>query len=191
MNLIRRICAAFCLVWLAACSSSNQLNIYQLSHTQLAEQVQQQLQSALKPQRLGGMPVTFMSQHVETNIDELGVTLAITSNVAIDFGLVRVPLEFKVAAMVKPEVDNEIHGIRLTNFRLLDAEVRGGGVHGKLKPLASDLQHLLAQVIEQQPVFVLDRQDPLQRVLREVPLQLRLQPGQITLTPAYGLTDHK
>lgn len=173
---------------LASCSQTNQLALYRLSEAELNQQLAQQLQQLAQKATVAGLPVKLQVKQLDVQIAPQGkpdVQLTLDTGALVQLALVQLPVQLKLSLSAEPYFDQQRQAVYLRRFQLLDSEMAAGGMQGKLKPLSAELARLLQQQLAQMPVYRLDPNKLSHRMLLNMPLQLQLTPGQISLSPAY------
>jgi hypothetical protein len=177
------------LVFVAAgCSQSNQLALYRLSEAELNQQLSQQLQQLAQKATVAGLPLKLQVKQLDVQIAPQGkpdVQLDLDTSALVQLALVQLPVQLKLSLTAEPYFDQQRQAVYLRRFQLLNSEMAAGGLQGKLKPLSAEVARLLQQQLAQMPVYKLDPNKLGHRMLLNMPLQLRLEPGQISLSPAY------
>lgn len=177
------------LVFVAAgCSQSNQLALYRLSEAELNQQLSQQLQQLAQKATVAGLPLKLQVKQLDVQIAPQGkpdVQLDLDTSALVQLALVQLPVQLKLSLTAEPYFDQQRQAVYLRRFQLLNSEMAAGGFAGKLKPLSAEVVRLLQQQLAQMPVYKLDPNKLGHRMLLNMPLQLRLEPGQISLSPAY------
>lgn len=189
MSLLLRYCALFAVVLgLAACSQTNQLAFYRLDEAELKQQLSSQIQQLAQKVTLAGMPVNVQVHQLDVKIAPQGkpnVQLTLDSGILLQLALVQLPVQLKLELSAEPYFDQQRQAVYLRRFQLLDSQLAAAGMQGKLKPLSAEVAKLLQQQLAQLPVYRLDPTKLSHRMLLNIPLQLQLTPGQISLLPAY------
>ncbi|WP_333796821.1 DUF1439 domain-containing protein [Rheinheimera sp.] len=189
MLALQRYCWLFCVVLLlTSCSQTNQLALYRLSEAELNQQLSQQLQQLAQKATVAGLPLKLQVKQLDVQIAPQGkpdVQLTLDTAALVQLALVQLPVQLKLSLSAEPYFDQQRQAVYLRRFQLLDSEMAAGGMQGKLKPLSAELAGLLQQQLAQMPVYRLDPNKLSHRMLLNIPLQLQLTPGQISLSPAY------
>lgn len=189
MLALQRYCWLFCVVLLlASCSQTNQLALYRLSEAELNQQLSQQLQLLAQKATVAGLPLKLQVKQLDVQIAPQGkpdVQLTLDTAALVQLALVQLPVQLKLSLSAEPYFDQQRQAVYLHRFQLLNSEMAAGGMQGKLKPLSADVARLLQQQLTQMPLYRLDPNKLSHRMLLNIPLQLQLTPGQISLSPAY------
>ncbi|MCT6700438.1 DUF1439 domain-containing protein [Rheinheimera sp. 4Y26] len=189
MLALQRYCWLFCLVLLlTSCSQTNQLALYRLSQAELNQQLSQQLQQLAQKATVAGLPLKLQVKQLDVQIAPQGkpdVQLTLDTAALVQLAVVQLPVQLKLSLSAEPYFDQQRQAVYLRRFQLLNSEMAAGGMQGKLKPLSADVARLLQQQLTQMPLYRLDPNKLSHRMLLNIPLQLQLTPGQISLSPAY------
>lgn len=173
---------------LIGCSQTNQLAFYRLSEAELNQQLSQQLQQLAQKVTVAGLPLKLQVNQLDVQIAPQGkpaVQLTLDTAALVQLALVQLPVQLKLSLSAEPYFDQQRQAVYLRHFQLLNSEMAAGGLQGKLRPLSAEVARLLQQQLAQMPVYKLDPNKLGHRMLLNMPLQLRLEPGQISLSPAY------
>jgi hypothetical protein len=172
----------------AGCSQSNQLALYRLSEAELNQQISQQLQQLAQKVTVAGLPVKLQVNQLDVQVAPQGkpdIQLTLDTAALVQLALVQLPVQLKLSFSAEPYFDQQRQAVYLRRFQLLNSEMAAGGFAGKLKPLSAEVTTLLQQQLAQMAVYQLDPNRLSHRMLLNMPLILRLEPGQISLSPAY------
>lgn len=89
------------------------------------------------------------------------------------------------ALSAEPYFDQQRQAVYLRGFQLRHSEMEAGGLQGKLRPMSAEVAKLFQQQLARMPLYKLDPNKLSHRMLLNMPLQLQLTQGQISLSPAY------
>jgi hypothetical protein len=179
-----------CWLWLglAGCQHTNQLALYQLDQAELNQQLNTKLSRLSQHTRLAGLPVAVQVTQLQTEIGPAGqevLKLRVQTEAQVKLALIDVPAQLQFVLVAQPYFDQQRQGVYLRQFQLLDAQVAAAGWQGKLKPLSAELAALLQQSLANLPVYQLDPTKLSHQALLNIPLQLKIKPGSLVLSPAY------
>ncbi len=179
-----------CWLWLglAGCQHTNQLALYQLDQAELNQQLNSKLSRLSQRTRLAGLPVAVQVTQLQAEIGPAGqdmVKLSVQTEAQVRLALIDVPAQLQLVLMAQPYFDQQRQGLYLRHFQLLDAGVAAAGWQGKLKPLSAELAALLQQSLANMPLYQLDPAKLSHQALLNMPLQLKIKPGSLVLSPAY------
>ena len=183
-----RLCSLLWVFVVAGCSQSNQLALYRLSEAELNQQLSQQLQQLAQKVTVAGLPVKLQVKQLDVQIAPQGkpdIQLTLDSAATVQLALLQLPVQLKLSFSAEPYFDQQRQAVYLRRFQLLNSEMAAGGFAGKLKPVSAEVAKLLQQQLATMPVYQLNPNKLGHRMLLNMPLQLRLEPGQISLSPAY------
>lgn len=176
------------LLGIAGCQQTNHLALYQLGQAELNQQLMTQAQRLTQRTQLAGLPVELNISQLDAEIgpqERSEIWLNVHATVQIRLALIEVPAQFQLRLAAEPYFDQQRQGVYIRQFSLLDAKVAAGRWQGQLKPLSAELAALLQQSLATIPVYPLDPNKLSHKALLNIPLQLKIQPGQLVLSPAY------
>ncbi|OUL56414.1 DUF1439 domain-containing protein [Pseudoalteromonas ulvae] len=178
------------LVWigsLTGCSSLNSLALYQISEQTINQQTAAQLSSLAAEHHVMGIPVTLgVTQALFTvgpdGKDVVRLTVKAQANIKM-FGL-RYPVLLHSSLEAKPVYRGQDHSIYLQQLTILHSSIEAAGFKGNLKPLDDNLQALISQFLAANPIYTLNEQNPTERLLMSVPVDIKIKAGLVELTPS-------
>lgn len=188
---ILKCCASLILLLLlgvTGCQQTNQLALYQLGQVELNQQLMTQAQRLTQRTKLAGLPAVLNVSQLDAEIGPQGrslIQLNVQASAEVKLALIEIPAQFQLQIAAEPYFDQQRQGVYLRQFELLDAKVTAGRWQGQLKPLSAELAAWLQQSLATVPVYQLDPNKLSHKALLNIPLQLKIKPGQLVLSPAY------
>jgi hypothetical protein len=176
------------LLGVAGCQQTNQLALYQLGQAELNQQLHAQAMRLNQRTKLAGLPVALQVTKLDAEIGPQGrslIQLNVQATAEVRLALIDIPTQFQLRLAAEPYFDQQRQGVYLRQFELLDAKVAAGRWQGQLKPLSAELAAFLQQRLATVPVYQLDPNKLSHQALLNIPLQLKIKPGQLVLSPAY------
>ncbi|SEA68389.1 DUF1439 domain-containing protein [Alkalimonas amylolytica] len=171
---------------LAGCAQVSDLASYSVTEQQLQQLMLRQLDQLTQQTRLAGMPVALAVEDMQVRIgpDNSDVVRLGTKASAVfsAFGL-HYPASLQLQIEASPYYDGEQNAVFLRNLRLLDSSIDAAGYRGNLAPLSTEVLQLVNAWLQDQPVYRLDENDPTQRLLMQMPLNMAVQQGRIRFSP--------
>ena len=67
---------------------------------------------------------------------------------------------------------------------ILNSSIEAAGFKGNLKPLDDNFQALITQFLAANPIYTLNQQNPTERLLMNVPVDIQIKAGWVELTPS-------
>jgi len=174
---------------LSACQHSNQLALYNLSEVELNQQLQRTLSKLTQDVRLAGIPLQFQVNSLQAVIAPDGqplLQLSLQTAAQAQLAMLKMPMQLALTLSAEPYFDQQRQAVYLRQFRVIQSELVAGRWHGKLKPLNRELELLLQRLLAEQPVYRLDPQKLSHRALLNMPLALKIMPGELVLSPAFN-----
>ncbi|RVU40077.1 DUF1439 domain-containing protein [Rheinheimera riviphila] len=181
--------ALLLMLWLlSGCQHSNQLALYSLSQSELNQQLTGVVSQLQQDVRLAGIPLQLQVNTLQAVIAPDGqpvIELTLQTEAVAQLLMLKAPLQLALRLRAEPYFDQQRQAVYLRQFSVVQSDLQAGRWQGKLKPLNRELAQLLQQMLAQQPVYRLDPTKFSHRALLNIPLALKLSPGNLVLSPAY------
>lgn len=177
------------MLWLlSGCQQSNQLALFTLSQSELNQQLTGVVSQLQQDVRLAGIPLQLQVNTLQAVIAPDGqpvIELTLQTEAVAQLLMLKAPLQLALRLRAEPFFDQQRQAVYLRQFTVVQSDLQAGRWQGKLKPLNRELAQLLQQMLAQRPVYQLDPTKFSHRALLNVPLALKLVPGNLVLSPAY------
>jgi hypothetical protein len=134
-----------------------------------------------------GVPLSIGLQEVKVRLGPEGrdvAVLDVAGEAALEGGVARLPVALRLQVEGAPVYDSRDKAVYLRRLRLLDSRIDSPWFTGDLAPAAQGMMGVLAQFLDNVPVYRLDESDWRQRALGMVPLDLRVEAGRLVFVPA-------
>lgn len=170
----------------SACAQMGNLVSYNVSEADLERLIMQQLETESLSVAVSGMSAELDVQSLGIEIDPDGdgkVHLDTQSQVTAQAFGQSFPLQAAIKIAGVPSYSASEHAIFLRQVQLDDAVIDAGGMQFNLNNLSSEIYDVLNRWLDDNPVYRLDPDDSRYQILRELGLNIEVQPGQLRLTP--------
>ncbi len=188
LGVMRIFSLLFSCYLLASCSQTNQLAFYRLTDAELNQHLSQQIQLLGQKVTVAGIPLKLQVNQLDVQIAPQGrpeVQLELDTGALVQLAVLQLPVQLKLALSAEPYFDQQRQAVYLRGFQLRHSEMEAGGLQGKLRPMSAEVAKLFQQQLARMPLYKLDPNKLSHRMLLNMPLQLQLTQGQISLSPAY------
>lgn len=177
---------SLCSLLLSSCASRDQLALYRLTEQELTTAANQHLTRLEQKTKLAGLPVLFRVTQLTTRIAPAGepkVQLDLQLDGQLQ-ALLAMPFQWQLSLSAQPYFDQNRQALLIRQLKLEHSSISAGQWQTQLKPLAAPLQAHLEKLLLQYPLYQLDANNWQHRLLLNMPLQIRFEPGQLVLSPA-------
>lgn len=168
-----------------ACSSITERVGYTISDNELEQWIGNRFNAMQQKVSVAGVPINLQVIGVDVNIGpdarEVVAFDAQTKAEINVFGM-SLPAGLSLKLEATPFYDDNEKALFLRDVLLLDSTIDAPGYRGNLAPLANQVLALLQSSFNDIPVYQLDKQDPLQRALMQIPLSLTVQQGHMRIS---------
>ena len=181
---IMRLLPLALLLLMGGCAS---LTSYTITEAELERHVQRQVAAFDRDQLASGSPLSVALGKVDVELgpdDRDVVVLDVNGEVALNVLMMRVPVDVALKLEGAPVYSSEDRAVYIRRLRLLDSRVDSPYFQGDLKPATDTAMRFLAQMLESMPVYRLDESDYRQRWIGSVPLDIKVERGQLRIVPA-------
>jgi hypothetical protein len=171
----------------SACAQMGNLISYTVSEADLEELIMQQLESESLAVEVSGMSAQLDVQRLGIRIDpdndgkvHLDTQSVVTAQA---FGR-SFPLDAAIKVAGIPSYNASEHAIFLREVQLDDAVIDAAGMQFNLNNVSNEIYDVLNEWLDENPVYRLDPEDSRFQIVRELGLNIEVQPGRLKLTPA-------
>ncbi|MGX5915295.1 DUF1439 domain-containing protein [Aliidiomarina sp. Khilg15.8] len=175
----------------SACAQMGNLVSFTVSEADLERLILQQLETESLSVELAGMSAALDVQSLGIRIDpdEDGKVHLNTQSLVTAQAFGRsFPLKADIKVAGVPSYDATEHAIFLRQVQLddavIDAVIDAAGMQFNLNNVSTEIYQVLNRWLDENPVYRLDPEDSRYQLLRELGLNIEVQPGQLRLTPA-------
>lgn len=178
-RMLRNSAMILCLAVLSGCAS---LSPFSLSESQLEGYLADAISDFDRQQLRSGSPLSITLNNADITLGPDGRDVAlldVSGQVAVNALMARLPVDLVLKLEGAPVYDREEKAVYLRRLKLLESRVESSLFDGDLTPLADNLMRVVAQFLEQQPVYRLDDSSLGQRILGMVPSDIRVAPGRL------------
>lgn len=173
------------IIAISACAQVGRLVNYTISEADVQELVEQQIQQREFSLSFAGVTSALDVQSVSVSIDDngdgkvhLSTDSVLNTNV---FGRT-----YPIAAQIKlagiPSYSSEHHAIFLRDVSLDDSVIDTGAMRFNLNGISSEIYDFLNQWLDENPVYRFDPEDNRYRLLRDLGLNVSVEPGRLRIT---------
>lgn len=171
----------------SACAQMSNLVSYTVSEADLERLILQQLEAESLSVQLAGMSADLDVESLGIRIDpdddgkvHLNTQSLVTAQA---FGR-SFPIKADIKMAGVPSYDAAEHAIFLRQVHFDDAVIDAAGMQFNLNNVSTEIYQVLNRWLDENPVYRLDPEDSRYQLLRELGLNIEVQPGQLRLTPA-------
>lgn len=175
------------LLLLAGCSQLQQMSSYNVSEAELEQLLRQQLPKLTRQANVAGIPLKMQveSMQVEIGPDNSDVVrLNTAASAALSLFGLSYPASLQLQVEGVPYYDAAQQAVYLRSVKLLSSTIEASGYRGNLAPVSNELLQLVNGYLANNPVHKLDTTNPTVKLLTAVPLNMAVQHGRISFTPA-------
>ncbi|RUO26987.1 hypothetical protein CWE09_09930 [Aliidiomarina minuta] len=173
------------LIAVTACAQVGRLVNYTISEGDVQQLVEQQIQQREFSLNFAGVTSALDVETVGVTIDENGdgkVHLSTSSVLNTQaFGRTYpVKADIKIAGV--PSYSSTEHAIFLRNVSLEDSVIDTGAMRFSLNGISGEIYDFLNQWLDENPVYRFDPEDNRYRLLRDLGLDISVEPGRLRVT---------
>ncbi|MBZ9613246.1 DUF1439 domain-containing protein [Rheinheimera maricola] len=182
-----RLVSLILLLLLVSCSQLQQMSTYSVSAADLEQILRQQIPGLTRQANVAGIPLNMKVDTMQVDIgpdnsDRVRVNTGATATLSL-FGL-SYPATLQLDVEGVPYYDGTEQAVYLRSVKLLDSSIEASGYRGNLAPVSNELLQLVNGYLANNPVYKLDTTNPTVKLLTAVPLNMAVQNGRISFTPA-------
>lgn len=174
------------LLWLSGCASLSEYSTYSVTQSEMESLLDNQLTELQDQARVAGIPATLAVDDMSVEIGPEGrdiVQLGAAATATIKAFGFSYPAKVNLQIEGLPYYDSDKKAIFLRSLKLLDSSIDAGGYKGNLAPVSGQVMNLINGYLSNQPVYELDTTNTAISVLSQIPLEMRIEAGRLTLRP--------
>lgn len=172
---------------LAGCAQLNQMSVFSVNDKDVENLLAGQLSNLTRQVEVAGVPAKMSVDKMNVSIgpdNSDKVRLDTSASAALSLFGLTYPANMKLVIEGAPYYDAKQHAVYVRSVKLLDSSVEASGYRGNLSAVSNELLQVVNQFLQTNPVYKLDLNDPKQKMLSQVPLNMSVQQGRINFTPA-------
>lgn len=169
---------------LSGCAS---FSPYSISESTLENRLQTVIQDFDRQQLRSGSPLSVTLSDADITLGPDGRDVAVldlAGQVSVNMLMTRLPVDIVLKVEGAPVYDSEEKAIYLRRLQLLDSRIESSLFKGDLKPVTDTVMRVVAQMLENTPVYRLDDSNLGQQLFGMVPMDIRVAPGRLEFVPA-------
>lgn len=182
---IRVIALLLAVTALAGCAG---MSPYSVSERALEGHLRDAIGEFDRQQLRAGSPLAVSLTNADITLGPDGRDVAVvdlSGQVSVNALLARLPVDISLKVEGAPVYDSAEKAIYLRRLRLLDSRIDSPMFGGAdLKPVTDNVMRVVAQMLETIPVYRLNENDPRQRLLGQVGMDIRVAPGRLEFIKA-------
>lgn len=183
-SLYRRLVALAIPILLSGCAS---LSPYSITDSTLEGYLQDAAKDFDQSQLQSGSPMSLSLSDADVTLGPEGrevVVVDLKGQVALNAFLARLPVDIALKVEGQPYYDREKKAVFIRRLQLLDSQINSQFFNGNLKPVTDKVMPLVAQWLENVPVYTLDQSNLGERLFGLAPVGVKVVPGKLVLVPA-------
>ena len=175
------------LLLVTGCSQLQQLTAYHVTEADVEQMLRQQLPKLTKQANVAGIPLKLQVESMQVDIgpdNSDTVRLDTTANAALSLFGLSYPASIQLQVEGAPYYDAAQQAIYLRSVKLLNSSIDAAGYRGNLAPVSNELLQVVNTYLANNPVYKMDTTNPTLKILSAVPLNMAVQDGRISFSPA-------
>lgn len=172
------------LILVAGCAT---LSPYSISERRLEQYLQDQLQAFDAKQLRAGSPLSLNFDTINMAVGPDGrdvIVLDLGGQVALNAFLARLPVDLRLKLEGAPVYDSAEKAVYIRRLKLLDSRIESPFINQDLKPITDNAMRLVAQWLENVPVYRLNESDLGPRLMGLMNLDIKVAPGRLIFVSA-------
>lgn len=186
MRYVQWMFFALVLVLTTGCSQMTQLASYRVNEADLEQLLLHQSENLTDRVTIMGMRVPLKVEQLQAKIGPDGSDLVeLTTALKLELSLLgfEYPIAMQMTVSGAPIYDGTEKAIFVRRLEIKDSSIDAGGYRGSLNALDQQVLDLLDDFLAEQPVYRLNPDEPIQRALMQIPVNMTVQEGFIRLSP--------
>lgn len=181
---IRWLLIALLAVLASGCAG---LSPYAISEGELESHLQNAVRDYDRKQLQGGSPLSLSLSDADITLGPDGRDVAVINlkgQVALNALMAKLPVDIALKLEGAPVYDSTEKAVYLRRLQLLESSVESPLFRGDLKPVTDTVMRVVAQMLENMPIYRLDDSNLAQRMFGMVPMDIRVAPGRLEFVTA-------
>ena len=166
------------------------LATYEVNEAELEQYLQTAVKNFDRQQAQSGSPlsVELDTAHIVVGPEDRDVVvLDVTGQAALNAVLTKIPVDLKLKIEGAPVYSGKDKAVYIKRLNLVDSQVSSpflqGNAEKQIKPVVNMVMATLAKLLEDMPVYRLDENDPRQKLLSTMPVDIVVARGKLRIVP--------
>ncbi|MCH8500663.1 MAG: DUF1439 domain-containing protein [Aliidiomarina sp.] len=174
------------LLFVSGCAQVQQLASYRVTEADLEQILMRQADELAGRVSIMGVRVPLKVESLQAKIGPDGSDLVELSG-AFKLEISLLGFEYPVALQMTvsgaPQYNSQEKAIFVRRLNIINSSVDAGGYRGSLDSLDQQVLALIDDFLAEQPVYRLNPDEPIQRALMQIPVNMAVEEGVIRLSP--------
>lgn len=174
------------LLFVSGCAQVQQLASYRVTETDLEQILMRQADELAGRVSIMGVRVPLKVESLQAKIGPDGTDLVELSGAfKLEISLLgfEYPIAMQMTVSGAPQYNSEEKAIFVRRLNIINSSIDAGSYRGSLDSLDQQVLTLIDDFLAEQPVYRLNPDEPIQRALMQIPVNMAVEEGVIRLSP--------